>query len=128
MAEHKGFSPAPWAVESGDMEGTIEVCDANGGTVAYQVTGDLPGEREANATLIADAPNLVATIAAQQQEIEKWRKKYLTLTAQNLIEFADSNYDAWLEFIAEYPEEVRKLRSALYRAQQSNLQAQEPKG
>lgn len=64
MGEKQGHTPGPWV--SDEAEGEWAVGDADGRIVAYlhQDDIDLLSEREANAHLIAAAPDLLAAFSS----------------------------------------------------------------
>lgn len=93
--EHVGFTPGPWYFHTDRFSGLdlIEVIDCNDCAIAYQVTGETLEQRDANALLIADAPNLYTQLLAMTAQRDQWEalfkkdhhEQYLSIVADRSL-------------------------------------------
>lgn len=114
-----GYTPPPWrAVACGGSDHLDEVFTVDGGqSVAYVTPGFPPrkaAEMDANARLIAIAPDLAAAYQAQKSEIDSLRAQVSALTAErsSMIQTHRENLDRQDQQIAKLTAERDRLLSA----------------
>lgn len=129
-----GYTPGPWrAVAYGGSDFSDEVFTADGcQAIACAMSGFPPRkdvETDANARLIALAPDLAAAYQAQQAEIEGLRAEVECLKADdqekwNLLEEVEAQIDIAAEIGGEHGAEIaRRIGKALWDEQPALTEA-----
>lgn len=69
------YTPGPWRVNGPQLSGTISVTSAHDGAVAVMIQHEVEGRAfptEANARLIAAAPDLLAALESVLKHFDPW--------------------------------------------------------